>query len=94
MVKGAAKAAEAPAAAAPLPQMGTGLNVSGNPVDNVENIHHVSHSSSREKEADQQGLAGFNPFQGMGMNNLNDPNAVRPPLFSKAKLMVDDWYDG
>lgn len=62
MVKGAAKAAEAPAAAAPLPQMGTGLNVSGNPVDNVENIHH--------------GLAGFNPFQGMGMNNLNDPNAM------------------
>ena len=53
MVKGAAKAAEAPAAAAPLPQMGTGLNVSGNPVDNVENIHHVSHSSSRENEADQ-----------------------------------------
>jgi len=44
MVKGAAKAAEAPAAAAPLPQMGTGLNVSGNPVDNVENIHHVSFS--------------------------------------------------
>ena len=42
MVKGAAKPAEAPAAAAPLPSMGTGLNVSGNPVDNVENIHHVS----------------------------------------------------
>jgi ubiquilin len=53
MVKGAAKAAEAPAAAAPLPQMGTGLNVSGNPVDNVENIHHVSLSSSNENEADQ-----------------------------------------
>jgi ubiquilin len=53
MVKGAAKAAEAPAAAAPLPQMGTGLNVSGNPVDNVENIHHVSPFSPHEDEADK-----------------------------------------
>ena len=80
MVKGAAKPAEAPAAAAPLPQMGTGLNVSGNPVDNVENIHHVSFAVTVLDEADKQGLAGFNPFQGMGMNNLNDPNAVCPPI--------------
>lgn len=26
--------------------------------------------------ADEQGMAGFNPFQGMGVGNLNDPNAV------------------
>ncbi|WWD15749.1 hypothetical protein CI109_100171 [Kwoniella shandongensis] len=46
-----------------LPQMGTGLNVGSNPIDNVENIHH--------------GLAGFNPFAGMqGLDNLNDPNAM------------------
>jgi ubiquilin len=45
MVKGSVKAPEAPAAAPPLPQMGTGLNVSGNPVDNIENIPHVSRHS-------------------------------------------------
>ncbi|WVQ78129.1 hypothetical protein IAT38_000210 [Cryptococcus sp. DSM 104549] len=73
MVKGAAKPAAGAAGAGAsgsssqqvprLPQMGTGLNVGGNPIDNVENIHH--------------GLAGFNPFAGMqGMENLNDPNAM------------------
>ncbi|GFZ46277.1 Deubiquitination-protection protein dph1 [Saitozyma sp. JCM 24511] len=67
MVKGAAKTPAAqPSASTPqprLPQMGTGLNVAGNPVDSVENVHH--------------GLAGFNPFAGMqGLNNLNDPNAM------------------
>ncbi|KAL1409290.1 hypothetical protein Q8F55_003269 [Vanrija albida] len=63
MVKGAPKPADAPAAAAPrLPtQMGTGINT-GNVVDSVENHHH--------------GLAGFNPFNGMGLGNLNDPNAM------------------
>ncbi|WWC85287.1 uncharacterized protein L201_000149 [Kwoniella dendrophila CBS 6074] len=46
-----------------LPQMGTGLNVGSNPIDNVENIHH--------------GLAGFNPFAGQpGLNNMFDPNAM------------------
>lgn len=45
MVKGAAKTA-APAASSSvqaqrLPQMGTGLNVAGNPVDSIENIQHV-----------------------------------------------------
>ncbi|ORX39716.1 hypothetical protein BD324DRAFT_614704 [Kockovaella imperatae] len=46
-----------------LPRMGTGLNVAGNPVDNIENIPH--------------GLGGFNPFANMaGLNNLNDPNAM------------------
>ena len=58
MVKGAAKTAAAPAAASGsagatgqrLPQMGTGLNVAGNPVDNVENIHHVSSASLVNRE--------------------------------------------
>jgi len=45
MVKGAPKTA-APAASSSaqpqrLPQMGTGLNVAGNPVDSIENIQHV-----------------------------------------------------
>nr|ODN83854.1 ubiquilin [Cryptococcus depauperatus CBS 7841] len=67
MVKGAAKnvsnSGAQPNQTQRLPQMGTGLNVSGNPIDNVENIHH--------------GLAGFNPFAGLqGINNLNDPNAM------------------
>ncbi|GMK57916.1 hypothetical protein CspeluHIS016_0407500 [Cutaneotrichosporon spelunceum] len=64
MVKGAAKpAGESSTAQAPrLPaNMGTGL-AAGNVVDGVENYHH--------------GLAGFNPFQGMGLGNLNDPNAM------------------
>jgi hypothetical protein len=46
MVKGAAKTPAAqPSGSTPqprLPQMGTGLNVAGNPVDSVENVHHVS----------------------------------------------------
>jgi len=46
MVKGAAKAAAATASSSAqaqrLPQMGTGLNVGGNPVDSIENIQHVS----------------------------------------------------
>ncbi|KAL0250217.1 hypothetical protein I308_102390 [Cryptococcus tetragattii IND107] len=68
MVKGAAKpSSSTPAGQASqpprLPQMGTGLNVGSNPIDNVENIHH--------------GLAGFNPFTGVqGLENLNDPNAM------------------
>ncbi|WVQ98510.1 hypothetical protein IAU59_005636 [Kwoniella sp. CBS 9459] len=76
MVKGAPKTAAAAAAGAGtsagassaasvprLPQMGTGLNVGSNPIDNVENIHH--------------GLAGFNPFAGQpGMTNMFDPNAM------------------
>ncbi|WRT66922.1 uncharacterized protein IL334_003887 [Kwoniella shivajii] len=77
MVKGAAKSAtpaassSTPAASGAgtssalprLPQMGTGLNVGSNPIDNVENIHH--------------GLAGFNPFAGQpGLDNMNDPNAM------------------
>ncbi|KAK8869974.1 hypothetical protein IAR55_000544 [Kwoniella newhampshirensis] len=77
MVKGASRGAAAASSTATntggssstsagiprLPQMGTGLNVGSNPIDNVENIHH--------------GLAGFNPFAGMqGMDNLNDPNAM------------------
>lgn len=46
MVKGAAKpSSSTPAGQASqpprLPQMGTGLNVGSNPIDNVENIHHV-----------------------------------------------------
>ena len=54
MVKGAVKSAAPPApssstpTATPqqrLPQMGTGLNVAGNPVDNIENIPHVSDPS-------------------------------------------------
>jgi hypothetical protein len=70
MVKGAAKAAEAPAAAAPLPQMGTGLNVSGNPVDNVENIHHVSVVTTIMDEADKAGFGWFQPFPGNGNEQL------------------------
>ncbi|WWC61344.1 uncharacterized protein I303_103925 [Kwoniella dejecticola CBS 10117] len=74
MVKGAAKnnntaasssagSGSTPAAAPRLPQMGTGLNVGSNPIDNVENIHH--------------GLAGFNPFAGQpGLDNMFDPNAM------------------
>ncbi|BEJ12891.1 hypothetical protein CspHIS471_0300650 [Cutaneotrichosporon sp. HIS471] len=64
MVKGAAKPAteSSTAQTARLPtNMGTGL-AAGNVVDGVENYHH--------------GLAGFNPFQGMGLGNLNDPNAM------------------
>ncbi|CAK9782761.1 hypothetical protein CC85DRAFT_285626 [Cutaneotrichosporon oleaginosum] len=64
MVKGAAKPAAETAAsqAARLPtNIGTGL-AAGNIVDGVENYQH--------------GLAGFNPFQGMGIGNLNDPNAM------------------
>lgn len=35
-------------------------------------------------EANIQGLAGFNPFANMeGVNNLNDPNAVRHAAFSQ-----------
>ena len=65
-----------------LPQMGTGLNVAGNPVDSVENIHHVSsvtHAITNKHKLmiAPQGMAGFNPFAGMqGMDNLYDPNAV------------------
>ncbi|WWC69650.1 uncharacterized protein I206_103593 [Kwoniella pini CBS 10737] len=74
MVKGAAKtnnptptssagSGSSPAAVPRLPQMGTGLNVGSNPIDNVENIHH--------------GLAGFNPFAGQpGLDNMFDPNAM------------------
>ncbi|OXG86585.1 ubiquilin [Cryptococcus neoformans var. grubii Br795] len=68
MVKGAAKPSSSTSAGQAsqpprLPQMGTGLNVGSNPIDNVENIHH--------------GLAGFNPFTGVqGLENLNDPNAM------------------
>ncbi len=51
MVKGAVKSAAQTAATGSssasgvprLPQMGTGLNVAGNPVDSVENVHHVSY---------------------------------------------------
>ncbi|KAL7422230.1 hypothetical protein Q5752_002876 [Cryptotrichosporon argae] len=65
MVKGAPKPAEAAtAAAAPLPAMGTGLNVGGNIL---------------ESAAAQHGLHGMNPFAGMGMN-LNDPNAFNRML--------------
>ena len=50
MVKGAVKpAAQASSTGSSstggqprLPQMGTGLNVAGNPIDSVENVHHVS----------------------------------------------------
>ncbi len=53
MVKGASKSAQEPTSTGStstgagagmprLPQMGTGLNVAGNPVDSVENVHHVS----------------------------------------------------
>ena len=70
MVKGAAKPAEAPAAAAPLPQMGTGLNVSGNPVDNVENIHHVSFVATIMEEADQAGSSWFQSIPGNGNEQL------------------------
>ncbi|WVW83351.1 hypothetical protein I302_105370 [Kwoniella bestiolae CBS 10118] len=76
MVKGAAKSnnpsgstaapaggSSASSALPRLPQMGTGLNVGSNPIDNVENIHH--------------GLAGFNPFAGQpGLDNMFDPNAM------------------
>ncbi|WWD01625.1 hypothetical protein V866_008570 [Kwoniella sp. B9012] len=75
MVKGAAKSntpatsssttggSSSSAALPRLPQMGTGLNVGSNPIDNVENIHH--------------GLAGFNPFAGQpGLDNMFDPNAM------------------
>lgn len=46
MVKGAAKPSSSTSAGQAsqpprLPQMGTGLNVGSNPIDNVENIHHV-----------------------------------------------------
>lgn len=70
MVKGAAKPAEAPAAAAPLPQMGTGLNVSGNPVDNVENIHHVSFAVTVLDEADKAGSCWFQSIPGDGNEQL------------------------
>ena len=58
--------------------MGTGLNVAGNPVDSVENVHHVCPSEHWcFVWLTGQGLAGFNPFAGMqGMNNMYDPNAV------------------
>lgn len=70
MVKGAAKPAEAPAAAAPLPQMGTGLNVSGNPVDNVENIHHVSLHTPVKEEADKAGSCWLQSIPGDGNEQL------------------------
>lgn len=68
MVKGqpkaAAGAASSSATQAPrLPQMGTGLNVAGNPVDNIENIQHVGVGSHElAATADEAGLGGIQPL--------------------------------
>jgi NADP-dependent 3-hydroxy acid dehydrogenase YdfG len=78
MVKGAAKAAATPSAGAAagsaaataqrLPQMGTGLNVAGNPVDNVENIHHVSYPKTYfvANVADPAGFSRLQSFRQHG----------------------------
>lgn len=102
MVKGAAKAAASTSAPTPprLPQMGTGLNVSGNPADNVENIHHASFGlviGIRRMGTDRTGSRWFQPFPRNGHGQHERPKCCESTERLKRRDyadVVDDWYDG